>query len=65
MSGIVESELDLEFKLPDGTVMKAKAKVSWMDAKGRAGIKFESIEPQERLDAWLEEQIKKEGWRLL
>src|SRR5438270_4067552 len=45
ISGIVESDLDVEFKLPDGTMMKAKAKVSWMDAKGRAGIKFESIEP--------------------
>jgi transcriptional regulator with PAS, ATPase and Fis domain len=65
MSGIVESDLEVEFKLPDGTPMKAKAKVSWMDASGRAGIKFESVSPQERLDAWLEEQMKKEGWAKL
>jgi len=65
LSGIVESDLDVEFKLPDGTPMKAKAKVSWMDANGRAGIKFESVSPQERLDAWLEEQMKKEGWARL
>jgi DNA-binding NtrC family response regulator len=65
MSGIVESDLEVEFKLPDGTPMKAKAKVSWMDSSGRAGIKFESVSPQERLDAWLEEQMKKEGWAKL
>jgi transcriptional regulator with AAA-type ATPase domain len=65
MSGIVDSELELEFRLPDNTLMKAKAKVSWMDAKGRGGIKFHSIEPQDRLDSWLEQQLKKEGWARL
>ena len=62
MNGIVDSALEVEFRLPDNTVMKAKAKFSWMDAQGRGGIKFETIEPQDRLDSWLEQQIKKEGW---
>lgn len=65
MSGIADSDLELEFQLPDSTLIKADARLSWMDAQGRGGIQLRRIEPQGHLDAWLEQQIKRENWARL
>ena len=53
----------IQFQLPQReTIIKASGKLGWIDAAGRAGIKFASIENADLLEDWIEGQLRKEGW---
>jgi DNA-binding NtrC family response regulator len=53
----------IQFQLPQRDVLiKASGKLGWIDAAGRAGIKFASIENADLLEDWIEGQLRKEGW---
>jgi len=57
----------VSFSVPDGTaVIEAKATIAWMDAAGRAGIRFCELPANARqlLDSWLNEQMLKMGLQL-
>jgi CheY-like chemotaxis protein len=51
------------FTLPaDGGVTECKASVAWIDGNGRAGLRFADMPDtqKQKLDSWLEEQIKRQ-----
>jgi len=53
----------LVFTLPaDGGVTECKASVAWVDGSGRAGLRFVDMPDaqKQKLDTWLEEQIKRQ-----
>src|SRR4051812_9625028 len=57
------TEVHIQFQLPQREiVIKAVGRLGWIDAAGRAGIKFASIERAELLEDWIEGQLRKEGW---
>ena len=57
------TEVKIQFQLPAReTIIKALGKLGWIDAAGRAGIKFVSIENPDLLEDWIEGQLRKEGW---
>lgn len=57
------AEAKVQFRLPSReTLIKAVGKLGWIDAAGRAGIKFASIEDSDTLEDWIEGQLRKEGW---
>jgi DNA-binding NtrC family response regulator len=59
--GAVDAKI--QFQLPQReTIVKAVGKLGWIDAAGRAGIKFASIENADLLEDWIEGQLRKEGW---
>ncbi|MGA3195802.1 MAG: sigma 54-interacting transcriptional regulator [Terriglobales bacterium] len=60
--------LDVSFLLPEsGTVMQAKGRLVWVDAGGRAGLRFIVIEPAlfQQLQHWTNQKMKNEGWETL
>jgi len=62
-SGLV----DADFLLPDTeTEIRAKGRLAWADAGGRAGFRFIVIEPAlfERLQHWTNRKMKDEGWEI-
>jgi len=57
------AEVKIQFQLPGReTLIKALGKLGWIDAAGRAGIKFVSIENSDQMEDWIEGQLRKEGW---
>ncbi len=57
----------MNFVLPEDNVpIQAKARVMWTESGGRAGIKFNAIEPETlaRLQHWANNKMKEEGWEL-
>jgi len=57
------TEVDIQFRLPQReVVIHAVGKLGWIDAAGRAGIKFVTIENSDNLEDWIEGQLRKEGW---
>ncbi len=62
-----EGLLDVNFVLPEDNVpIQAKARLMWAESGGRAGIKFNAIEPETlvRLQHWANNKMKEEGWEL-
>ncbi len=57
------AEVKIQFRLPNrDMIVKGIGKMGWIDAAGRAGIKFASIENADNLEDWIESQLRKEGW---
>ena len=57
------AEVKIQFHLPGKQVLvKAQGKLGWIDAAGRAGIKFTTLESSDLLEDWIEGQLRKEGW---
>jgi DNA-binding NtrC family response regulator len=57
------AEVKIQFQIPGREIIvKALGKLGWIDAAGRAGIKFASIEQADQLEDWIENQLRKEGW---
>jgi two-component system, NtrC family, response regulator AtoC len=57
------ADVKIQFRLPNrDIIIKALGKMGWIDAAGRAGIKFASIENSDTLEDWIEGQLRKEGW---
>lgn len=57
------TEVHIQFRLPQReTIIHAVGKLGWIDAAGRAGIKFVTIENADNLEDWIEGQLRKEGW---
>jgi DNA-binding protein Fis len=57
------TEVHIQFRLPHRElIIKAIGKLGWIDAAGRAGIKFVTIENSDNLEDWIEGQLRKEGW---
>jgi len=59
--------IDVSFLLPDSeTEMRAKGRLVWADAGGRAGLRFIVIEPAlfEQLQHWTNRKMKDEGWEI-
>ena len=57
------TEVKIQFQIPGREIIvKALGKLGWIDAAGRAGIKFASIEQSDQLEDWIENQLRKEGW---
>ena len=57
--------IDIVFTLEDGQpAIEAKAKMSWADAQGHAGLRFVSMasEAERRLNQWLQTRRQEEGW---
>ncbi len=62
-----EGLLDVNFVLPEDNVpIQAKARLMWAESGGRAGIKFNAIEPETltKLQHWANQKMKEEGWEL-
>ena len=62
-----EGLLEVNFVLPEDNVpIQAKARLMWAESGGRAGIKFNAIEPETlvRLQHWANNKMKEEGWEL-
>jgi len=64
--------LDVSFLLPESetvseTVIRAKGRLVWADAGGRAGLRFIVVEPGlfEKLQHWTNRKMKDEGWEIL
>jgi DNA-binding response OmpR family regulator len=54
----------MSFSLPEGNnIIEAKAALAWVDAAGRAGVRFMELSPSARqsLDGWLTDQMIKMG----
>lgn len=59
--------VDVSFLLPDSdTEIRAKGRLVWADAGGRAGLRFVVIEPAlfEQLQRWTNRKMKDEGWEI-
>ena len=59
--------IDVSFLLPDSeTEIRAKGRLVWSDAGGRAGLRFIVIEPArfEQLQHWTNRKMKDEGWEI-
>jgi PAS domain S-box-containing protein len=59
--------IDVSFLLPDSeTEIRAKGRLVWADAGGRAGLRFIVIEPAlfEQLQHWTNRKMKDEGWEI-
>jgi PAS domain S-box-containing protein len=59
--------VDVSFLLPDSDiVIKAKGRLVWTEAGGRAGLRFVVIEPAlfEQLQHWTNRKMKDEGWEI-
>ncbi|MFY9908184.1 MAG: sigma 54-interacting transcriptional regulator [Terriglobales bacterium] len=59
--------IDVSFLLPDSeTEIRAKGRLVWADAGGRAGLRFIVIEPAlfEQLQRWTNRKMKDEGWEI-
>jgi hypothetical protein len=57
--------LEVSFVLPDSEIaIRAKGRLMWADAGGRAGLRFVVIEPAlfEHLQHWTNRKMKDEGW---
>jgi transcriptional regulator with GAF, ATPase, and Fis domain len=57
--------VDVSFLLPDSeTEIRAKGRVVWAEAGGRAGLRFVVIDPAlfEHLQHWTNRKMKDEGW---
>jgi PAS domain S-box-containing protein len=59
--------IDVSFLLPDSEIeIRAKGRLVWADAGGRAGLRFIVIEPAlfEQLQHWTNRKMKDEGWEI-
>jgi transcriptional regulator with GAF, ATPase, and Fis domain len=59
--------IDVSFLLPESEIeMRAKGRLVWADAGGRAGLRFIVIEPAlfEQLQHWTNKKMKDEGWEI-
>jgi PAS domain S-box-containing protein len=59
--------IDVSFLLPDSeTEIRAKGRLAWADAGGRAGLRFIVIEPAlfGQLQHWTNKKMKDEGWEI-
>ena len=59
--------IDVNFLLPDSEIeIRAKGRLVWADAGGRAGLRFIVIEPAlfEQLKHWTNKKMKDEGWEI-
>jgi PAS domain S-box-containing protein len=59
--------IDVNFLLPDSEIeIRAKGRLVWSDAGGRAGLRFIVIEPAlfEQLQHWTNKKMKDEGWEI-
>jgi PAS domain S-box-containing protein len=59
--------VDVSFLLPDSeTVIRAKGRLMWTEAGGRAGLRFVVVEPAlfEQLQHWTNRKMKDEGWEI-
>ncbi|MBZ5663199.1 MAG: sigma 54-interacting transcriptional regulator [Acidobacteriia bacterium] len=59
--------VDVSFLLPDSdTVIRAKGRLVWTEAGGRAGLRFVVVEPVlfEQLQHWTNRKMKDEGWEI-
>lgn len=59
--------IDVSFLLPESEIeMRAKGRLVWADAGGRAGLRFIVIEPAlfEKLQHWTNKKMKDEGWEI-
>ncbi len=57
--------LDVNFLLPESeTEIRAKGRLVWAEAGGRAGLRFVVVEPAlfEQLQHWTNRKMKDEGW---
>ena len=63
-SGLV----DVSFRLPESEApLRARARIAWADARGRAGIRFVVLEPQfhEQLHEWTARKMNEQDWNPL
>ena len=56
--------LQIQFTLPNGTVVRTHAQIVWADVEGRAGIHYSDVsaESLNGLQEWLAEKQREEGW---
>jgi DNA-binding NtrC family response regulator len=59
--------LDIQLLLDPDQEVKGRGKITWADAQGKAGLRFQTFEPdsQSRLEAWLGRKMREEGWARL